>query len=104
MRSEGLNVIDSGCLRKRLKTSIEAAGAPPPAARRAAAATRGYEVFLEEHAMPAFRTFANVLRAEGIRFEVITPLDGVRLVPDARDVTTGSSLNSIPASIRRSRS
>jgi hypothetical protein len=76
-------VIDSGYLRKRLKTSIEAARRATTTRReRAAAAGREYEQFLEERAIPAFRAIANVLRAEGIPFEVMTPLDGVRLVAD----------------------
>jgi hypothetical protein len=78
-------VIDSGYLRKRLKTSIEAARRATATRReRAAAATREYEQFLEARAIPAFRAIANVLRAEGIPFEVITPLDGVRLVNDKK--------------------
>jgi hypothetical protein len=78
-------VIDSGYLRKRLKSSIEAARRAAATRReRAAAATREYEQFLEERAIPAFRAIANVLRAEGIPFEVTTPLDGVRLVADKR--------------------
>jgi hypothetical protein len=78
-------VIDSGYLRKRLKTSIEAARRATATRReRAAAATREYEEFLEARAIPAFRAIANVLRAEGIPFEVMTPLDGVRLVADKK--------------------
>jgi hypothetical protein len=76
-------VIDSGYLRKRLKTSIEAARRATTTRReRAAAAAREYEQFLEARAIPAFRAIANVLRAESILFEVMTPLDGVRLVAD----------------------
>ena len=78
-------MIDSGYLRKRLKTSIEAARRATATRReRAAAATREYEEFLEARAIPAFRAIANVLRAEGIPFEVMTPLDGVRLVADKK--------------------
>ena len=76
-------MIDSGYLRKRLRTSIEAARRATTTRReRAAAAGREYEQFLEGRAIPAFRAIANVLRAEGIPFEVMTPLDGVRLVAD----------------------
>jgi hypothetical protein len=76
-------VIDSAYLRKRLKTSIEAARRATTTRReRAAAAAREYEQLLEGRAIPAFRAIANVLRAEGIPFEVMTPLDGVRLVAD----------------------
>ena len=78
-------MIDSGYLRKRLKTSIEAQRRATATRReRAAAATREYEQFLEARAIPAFRAIANVLRAEGIAFDVITPLDGVRLVADKK--------------------
>ena len=76
-------MIDSGYLRKRLKTSIESARRAAVTRReRAAAAGREYEQFLEGRGIPAFRAIANVLRAEGIPFEVTTPLDGVRLVAD----------------------
>ena len=50
---------------------------------RASAAARAYEEFLEERAIPAFRAMANVLRAEGIPFEVMTPSGGARLVADS---------------------
>jgi hypothetical protein len=49
---------------------------------RAAAAERAYETFLTEIATPAFRQMANVLRAEGIPFDLQTPSNGVRLVSD----------------------
>jgi hypothetical protein len=76
-------VIDPGQLRKRLKSSMEAARRAAATRReRAAAATREYEEFLESRALPAFRAMANVLRAEGIPFEIMTPLNGVRLVAD----------------------
>src|SRR5688500_3752376 len=49
---------------------------------RASAASREYEEFLESRAVPAFRAMANVLRVEGIPFEVMSPSSGVRLVAD----------------------
>lgn len=49
---------------------------------RAAAATRAYDAFLDEIAVPAFRQLATVLKAEGLHFEVQTPSGGVRLVSE----------------------
>lgn len=74
---------DPGVLRKRLKQAIEAARRASATRReRTTAATREYEEFLEARATPAFRAIANVLRAEMIPFEVMTPSGGVRLVAD----------------------
>jgi hypothetical protein len=76
-------MIDTGLLRKRLKSQIDAARRATASRReRSAAATRDYEEFLETRAVPAFRAMAHVLRAEGIPFEVMTPSGGVRLVAD----------------------
>lgn len=76
-------MIDSGLLRKRLKSQIDAARRAAATRReRTTAATREYDEFLENRAVPAFRAMANVLRAEGIPFEVMTPSGGVRLVAD----------------------
>jgi hypothetical protein len=49
---------------------------------RARAATRAYETFLDDIAVPAVRQLAVVLRAEGIPWDVQTPTGGVRLVSD----------------------
>jgi hypothetical protein len=74
---------DPAQVRKRLKTAIEAARRAAATRReRATAAMREYEEFLESRAVPAFRTVANVLRAERLPFEVMTPSGGVRLVAD----------------------
>ncbi len=74
---------DPGQLRKRLRSAIDAARRASITRReRATAATREYEEFLDTRAVPAFRAMANVLRAEGIPFEVTTPSGGVRLVAD----------------------
>jgi hypothetical protein len=74
-------VADPGLLRKRLRTEIDAAR-KAAAARRARSdrASRAYETFLESVAVPAFRTIANILRAEGIPFDAHTPSNAVRLV------------------------
>ncbi|HXG86819.1 MAG TPA: hypothetical protein VNJ02_00670 [Vicinamibacterales bacterium] len=72
-----------GLIRKRLRTEIDLARKAAAARReRATTVTRAYETFLGEIAIPAFRQFATVMRAEGIPFEVQTPLHGVRLVSD----------------------
>ncbi|HEX9407696.1 MAG TPA: hypothetical protein VF975_10300, partial [Thermoanaerobaculia bacterium] len=76
-------MIDAGQLRNRVRMAIEAARRASATRReRAAAASREYEEFLDTRAIPAFRAMANVLRAEGLPFEVMTPAGGVRLVSD----------------------
>jgi hypothetical protein len=76
-------MIEPGQLRSRLKSAMDAARRAAATRReRAAAASREYEQFLETRAIPAFRAMANVLRVEGIPFEVSTPSGGVRLVAD----------------------
>lgn len=90
---------DPAQLRKRLRTAIEAARRASATRReQATAAAREYEVFLETRAVPAFRAIANVLRAEGIPFELMTPLGGVRLVSgrnrdDAIDLELDTTLD-----------
>lgn len=74
---------DAGKLRARLRAAIDNARRAAGARReRSTAAAAAYEQFLESHAVPAFRAMANVLKAEGIPFEVVTPAGGVRLVAD----------------------
>ena len=43
---------------------------------------RAYETFLNDVAIPAFRQLANVLRSEGLLFDVQTPAGGVSLASD----------------------
>ena len=75
--------MDAALIRKRLKTEIDQARRSAAERReRSKSATRAYETFLEEIAVPTFRQVSNVLRSEGIPFEVQTPLGGVRLVSD----------------------
>jgi hypothetical protein len=75
--------MDVALIRKRLKTEIDQARRTAAERReRSKTATRAYATFLEEIAVPTFRQVANILRAEGIPFEIQTPLDGVRLVSD----------------------
>ena len=74
---------DPGQLRKRIRAAMDAARRASATRReRAAAASREYEEFLETRAVPAFRAMDNVLRAEGVPFEAMTPSGGVRLVAD----------------------
>jgi hypothetical protein len=71
---------DVGVIRKRIRTEIDKARRDQAERRsRVAEATRAYEQFLETAAIPVFRMFANVLKAEGYPFEVMTPAGGVRL-------------------------
>lgn len=74
---------DIALIRKRLRTEIEQARRTAAERReRARAATRAYETFVEETAVPVMRQLATVLKAEGIPFELQTPSGGVRLVSD----------------------
>lgn len=74
---------DVALVRKRLRQTIDAARRDAAGRReRADAARQAFGVFLEGTAIPVFRALANALRGEGIPFEVMTPSDVVRLVPD----------------------
>lgn len=71
---------DVGVIRKRIRAEIDKARHDQAERRsRVAEATRAYERFLETAAIPVFRMFANILKAENYPFEVMTPAGGVRL-------------------------
>jgi hypothetical protein len=75
--------MDVAQLRKTVHQAIEGAKKDGAARRaRADAATLAYERFLEERATAVFRAMANVLKSEGLLFDVMTPSGGVRLVPE----------------------
>ena len=87
---------DVALLRKRVRSAIDA-GRRGAAERRerSAHAGRAYEAFLNDLAVPAFRQLANILRAEGLLFDVQTPAGGVALVADrSRDDRLGLELDS----------
>jgi len=74
---------DVALVRKRVRFAIDAARRDQTERRaRVADGTRLYESFLESAATPAFRMVANVLKAEGLPFDVMTPSGGVRLASD----------------------
>jgi hypothetical protein len=71
---------DVGVVRKRVRFAIEQARRDQAERReRVAEARKTYETFLETAAIPVFRMFANILKSEGLNFEVMTPAGGVRL-------------------------
>ena len=71
---------DVAVVRKRVRTAIEQARRDQAERRgRVAEAQQSYNLFLEASAIPAFRMIANVLKSEGLHFEVMTPAGGVRL-------------------------
>lgn len=71
---------DVGVVRKRVRLAIEQARRDQAERRaRVTEARNTYEQFLESAAIPVFRMFANILKAEGLPFEVMTPAGGVRL-------------------------
>ncbi len=75
--------IDVAQLRKRVRAALDSAKKDAAARRvRADEARLAYDRFLEEHAVPVFRALANILRSEGLHFDVMTPSGGVRLVPE----------------------
>lgn len=70
-------------LRKSVRQAIEGAKRDAAARRaRADEARKAYDQFLEQQAVPVFRAMANVLKSEGLLFDVTTPSGGVRLVPE----------------------
>jgi hypothetical protein len=71
---------DVAVIRKRVKTAIEQARRDQAERReRVADAQRNYQAFLDTAAIPVFRMIANVLKSEGMNFEVMSPAGGVRL-------------------------
>lgn len=71
---------DVAVVRKRVKAAIEQARRDQAERRgRVSEATEAYEAFLAGAAVPAFKMLANVLKSEGLHFEVMTPAGGVRL-------------------------
>jgi hypothetical protein len=79
----GENRVEVSLVRRRLKTAIDAARARTQQRRQLAAeATRAYDTFLQEIAVPIARQLANALKAEGYGFAVSTPGDGVRLASE----------------------
>ncbi|MEZ5286178.1 MAG: hypothetical protein R2712_15480 [Vicinamibacterales bacterium] len=76
---------DLALVRKRLQKAIEQERRDAADRRqRAQEARQAFGVFLDERAIPAFRAVAVVLKSEGLPWEVMTPSDEVRLVPDRR--------------------
>ena len=75
--------MDVSELRKRILRAIEDAKRDVSARRSVIdAATRAYEQFLEEVAVPMVRQAAVVLKASGQLYEVHTPANSVRLVAE----------------------
>jgi len=74
---------DVAVVRKRVRSAIEQARRDQAERRgRVADAQQQYDSFLDASAVPAFRMIANVLKSEGLHFEVMTPAGGVRLQSD----------------------
>jgi hypothetical protein len=71
---------DVAVVRKRVKFAIDQARRDQAERReRVAEAQKNYATFLSTAAIPVFRMFANILKSEGLNFEVMTPVGGVRL-------------------------
>lgn len=76
-------MLDAGILSKRVRFAIDAARRDNAERRgRSAEAARLYDAFLTSAATPAFRTVANILKAEGLAFDVMTPSGSIRLVAE----------------------
>jgi hypothetical protein len=86
---------DVALVRKRVKTAIEQARRDQAERRgRVSEASRAYQGFLESAAIPAFKMLANILKSEGLHFEVMTPAGGVRLQSERqRDDSIGMELD-----------
>jgi hypothetical protein len=86
---------DVAIVRKRVRAEIEKARRDQAERRtRVAEATKAYEGFLESAAIPAFRMLANILKSEGLNFDVMTPGSGVRLQSERqRDDAIGLELD-----------
>jgi hypothetical protein len=70
-------------VRRLVRKAIESAKKESAERRqRSDAAARAYALFLEQHAVPTFHTFATALAGEGIRFKVFTPAESVRLAAE----------------------
>jgi hypothetical protein len=70
-------------VRKRLHATIERAKQQAGERRaRGDEATRAFETFLSNTAVPIVRQIANILRSEGYLFNVFTPSGSVRLTSD----------------------
>ena len=70
-------------VRKQLHATIERAKKQAADRRvRGDEATRAFELFLSNIAVPLFRQVANVLRSDGYLFNVFTPSGSVRLTAD----------------------
>ena len=71
---------DVAVVRKRVKVAIEQARRDHAERRdRVGESRKSYQTFLDTAAIPVFRMLANVMKSEGLHFEVMTPADGVRL-------------------------
>jgi hypothetical protein len=70
-------------VRRHLRAVIEEAKRQSAERRvRTDEASRAYDVFLPEVAVPAFHAVAQALTGESYRFKVTTPGDAVRLMPE----------------------
>ena len=71
---------DVAAVRKRVKAAIDQARRDQAERReRVAEAQTSYETFLQTAAIPMVRMIANVMKSEGLNFEVMTPAGEVRL-------------------------
>jgi hypothetical protein len=95
-------------VRRRVVQTMEHARRAAQSRRaRADEASREFEVFLQEIAVPLFRQVANVLKAEGQMFTLSTPAGSVRLMSERNadefiDVSLDTSGDE-PAIVGRSR-
>ena len=70
-------------IRRRFRTALEQARkASAERQERTDAASIAYAAFLRDIAVPVFRMFSNVAKAEGQAFTIFTPADSVRLVSE----------------------
>ena len=71
-------------VRRRVRAAIASARSAAEQRRtQVDKASRDYEQFLTDRAIPLFHTFAAALVAEGFRFKVFTPAGSVRLASES---------------------
>jgi hypothetical protein len=103
------DIMEISDIRRRLRYALEQAK-KDSAERHAQVdlAATAYSAFLRDIAMPVFRMFANVAKADGHAFAVFTPAEGVRLASerhadDYMEIWLDSSLDPPQVSTRVSR-
>lgn len=107
MSSASHDQLDVAEVRRRVRLRIETLKHDAAQHRvQVGAATASFGPWLERAAVPLFRQFANVLRAEGLLFRVLTPaglvrLEAVRSADDFLEVRLDAERRPVAIVLRR---